>query len=348
MLSTILFNNIKALAPEEIESLSQKVFDISGDGFQRKEVWKELYALLQPLNQHELSKYRYTYLRWYTILSWRVFFELSFDEVLHVLASTTTLATEEGEDVVKLVIQYLQLRSLDRFDMAEKYARIKDVLFASKQYITSVKNEAVVFSSFKNTLLRLEEQADTLQLADYISTIQGGIQQQRASSTLETDGALVIMLLQDVVHFFEGITAEKIYYIVDSYYFPQKYGFDSEGKPIISEDTEGINPQKTESNQPFLDGLLQHLPDFAAWSATEEMRQSLLDWMGTQGDEGVARMALAKQLQPLLPNIHEDIDTAGAIVELDRFLAEHGYSGKEEFLYFDDSDAGFHWHEQYL
>lgn len=338
------------LSRTKLQEMEQFFWDAYADGEKREEVFAELDAFFSKADASTDKLYYYTFFRWYVALLWKKINALPKAKVIAAFERTVPLAIGLGVDVINELLRYLVRWPDTNDDAKELYTACHKAMWNSGSYVGKEKNKEYSLAALvkemgfnggvrKTSVERAalySKMIEIVKLPDEYEWVQ--------YYPAPTERELVEDLVELATFFVENPVDQLddllVHFELDILYA---------GNPDQSGAAGGASSAETTvaPSLSFLDGLLQNINNFAAWSASEAMRESLLTWLGTQGDVGVARMALAKQLQPLLANIHEDIDTAGAVVELDRYLQDHGYPATNEFLYFDDNDAGFHWHESY-
>jgi len=111
--------------------------------------------------------------------------------------------------------------------------------------------------------------------------------------------------------------------------------------PAVTTPVPGSTP---EPQKVFLDEISAHKDDFASWIGGDAARESLVSWMKKLNDPVIARVQLVAALKEHVVVDAEHMGNATAIVELDAYLGEQGFGGKD-FLYFDAETGGFEWNE---
>lgn len=354
-----IFSSIQRLSPEQIQQADTLFFELLGNVEEKEMLLDSLHTLLLGYSHIRLEELKDSYLRWYAIVAWDRSITLNRDTFMRVLDTTLVIAVKEDIPIWKLIVGYLHGNSLDQEDMVLLYQKTRTTCLDSEQIIARIKSTPLTFATFVETLSQYDLANDTLGIAQFVSEIEFEMSRERKEWQASFDAKKAVASLRDLVHFFEGIVSDNIVYVVDAYMYPQRYTQTSE-QPVVSDEqaipadmfsdvgSATLAEEQEEQTDIFFNTLSPHQADFSSWISTDAARRELLANVQSEQDPIVARMLLAGALQQLFPNIHEDMNTAGAIVELDNYLQSQGLTAEHDFLYFDDTDAGFHWHSSYL
>lgn len=361
--------------------LQQLFLDLRGNIEEREALLPLVVQELKVISADELYSMRHTFGTWYALLCFPDIVSLQHTDVETVFASLSMLAFFHDIDVWKTLVRYLQLRTVDEADMGEVYGRIRNSFIHSPQYICVLNGSPVSFASFFEQVSLYEQKNDSLALSSYYGGIGKAILADSASSLTEEDVKTIMFRLQDMVHFLQGVSKENIFVIVDSHFYPQKYtalaqtveqatpvsslpALDDaprETETLLSSPSTVVEPEASAQSasqslvppvidESFLEELKAHTQDLAVWLGDDAVLALLLSFLQGYPTVQQARHTLAEALMSLFPSFSYPKDEAvvHTILGLDEFLKEHEYGGEHDFLYFDDTDGTFHWHESYV
>ncbi|PIT86760.1 MAG: hypothetical protein COU33_01305 [Candidatus Magasanikbacteria bacterium CG10_big_fil_rev_8_21_14_0_10_43_6] len=96
----------------------------------------------------------------------------------------------------------------------------------------------------------------------------------------------------------------------------------------------------TRQERPFPEQLAEHTGDLANWIGLTSSLQALLEWLRTFASQEAGHAALITLLQQHVPDIAEDTTTATALLQIDGFLKQQGFPGKD-IVFFDEQEGVF-------
>ncbi len=348
-----IFSQIQPLSSSQLREADDLFFELRGSIEESETLWQALDTGIASMNAATLYTFRQSYLRWYTILSWDLLLSRSKEVLPRICQTTLVTAVREDIPVWKKFIEYLHSNSLDEDDMQAVYATVRDLLLRSDQIVCYLKGEAVTLETYMVTVSSFEQREDTLGLSQYYSDVQHALVQDAEVVHIEVDAKQMMASIQDFFHFLQGVLPENIFYIVDAHMYPQKYDESFRNAQPAAPITDMVDDMlETAAAVPdlldtWVAQVSAHKSDIIAWLANDQTQEQLVYACQSLKNPVQARQRLAATFQQVFPDIHEQMDIAGAIVELDSFLQEQGITATNDFLYFDDTDAGFHWHEEY-
>ncbi len=352
------------------EEKQTKIFtffaNIFSDVVQRKHVFNDMSLQYQNIAPDVFIDIHPVFTSWYTKLGYKLLLGLPKKDGLFFLQNFFPFLIKEQFSVVDVFCDFLYYKSLDEDDMKELFVALHTAFIQSKVSICLYKNEKLSFASFYIMVTRYEETNDNLALASYYSDIDVALQKDANRLGVSLDSQKTLYLLQELVHFLQGVTKDTIFYIVDAYAYPEKYDI-IEPQTINragSVDTTTNFPeqvgaaddnQKTTATQSVSDSdaffsmVALHKEDFSTWMASESTQQSLIRIFHESSDSVSLRKKLVSMLMVLFPNIGTESEAIiHTILGLDAFLKEQGFSSEHDFLYFDGDDGVFHWDSYYI
>ena len=375
----------RQLTKDELLSLEQGFWQLYSDPAKRDEMWNQLNTFFSTKTVKDDEKYYYTFFRWYTELNWKGFNLLTFDQVVSAFERQTFMALALGYDPIDLLLFYC-VHNTDTTDEAvDLFGKAKKAFLASPAYFGRLKGEVFTIKTIlpkmgfdggragETTMDRAKVHADIMKMialpADY-----SGIKRYPVPTEDE-----LVNNFAELVDFFYRTNAEDLPDLFVHYQHDDWFAVsESEGvvpgqskpadvQPVDTKtetkeevSSEVVKEEKVEVSKPveaeavpkektktFPDVFGEHKKDFTSWISEKEARDLLLSWLKTFVNADVARKSFAVALQRVLPELINDIEMAGSVVELDDFLSKNGFKG-EEFLYFDGELARFQWNAAYL
>lgn len=296
-----------------------------------KEFWKEFYnsptkreEMLLNLKQFftdkkniDIKKYYFSYWRWYTVLIWKNLEALDKMSFVDIVGNQIMMAILLGYDVWDKIIWYFGLKSYDESDMASLYLKIKNIFFSSSQIVGSWQGKEL-------TIANLIEDIKILNAHDYDSIKEADLKMKLKQVMFPKNNALVkkyftvdqdeaINRFVSLVNFFLGVDGDHIWYIVDVYINPEKYG-QKQGDGVVGvKQTSLIASSMGQSQSPRINSLAQI--------------QSLIN----------------SQFPPDASGQYADISAVFA--RLGELAEENDDDAITEMLYWDEGENRFRWKE---
>lgn len=346
------FYPTKNLTPEEKEKL-QNDFDVlfaNADG--RDKLWDEFKKIFSTLSAEEIYNFSDTYTRWFTLLTWKKFVSLSFEEIMSVLDKVLVPGVLLGIDVWQTVIDYLNLGTLDKDDMERKYAQIKEKILTSKEIIIK-RNDGSFYSvsDLANDLKHSNDMKDDLAFATIISNLSGFFTDRLKKLSLEVERSDdFVGMLKSCLDFLWGVEKDTIWYMVDAINYPVQY----ESAP-----GENLAPVEVWDNEKIAD------PEFADIEKTldeivdEEESTKSAEETPTSLDNKlpIAEKTQEDPYQTIKSQLEQkySYDENGELSPIEEVLGDLSQMAEEkadeniEELYMFDEDAGkFVWNEDLL
>jgi len=343
------------------------------------EIYEQLDSYFSAASIEDLLFYRNTYWKLYVYCTWDSLNKLTEEEFLVVVEKQIPDALSMGIDVWEKIIWYLGLRPGYPLDVGTKYEKIKNSFFNSQMVFGLDGKDKVKISKIINDIVLLDRQGnDSLEVADFLTKIEKIISDNKINSKhfygTPTEAARNFL---DLVHFFIGVDASGIEYVINSALWPdvdlaltlggglgvvpteETEGVSTEEASEKKEDA-GLAENKTPESAPsavsniepkrdviteksFVEELSEHKNDFKEWTKHAETLRKVLDWLKSFTDNKKARQELKIILEKTLGSKSlEDTDNIFALARLDEFLIKNNYGGDDLIHYDEDSDS-FKW-----
>ena len=323
-----IFLSIRTLNQDEIAQGEEMFSFIREDKQLSKDTWTVLHKQIKEIPVDQLYQYRNTYVTWYAILSWDLVMQLSREDLLDVVARTIVAAFREDIPVWKRCITYLHVRTTDQEDLEFCYAAIKRVVEKSEETVCVLEGKQITLASMIQMVDRYEREGNDLALAQYYSDLELAIKKGAGEASQKLDEKNVILLLKDWIHFILGIESTNIYYVVDTYFYPQKYG---ESKELTLGDE-------------FLDEELEET------SGSPSPNDSQYEHAGDVPETNNIYAFIKTQIQSEFP----ETTTGGTeqleaiFTRLDELATEHNQPDIRELYIFDEETGSFTWNKALL
>jgi hypothetical protein len=200
-------------------------------------------------------------------------------------------------------------------------------------YAASIRNNNTPFGINKN-----KKSMTIKEWTEHWSTYLENVSQEEFFDKLEKDPELlandkVIQPLIEMIAY--------IYRLLISGYFilepGAKKSVDILAKELQKEAQQELLQRKRMS---FPDQLAEHSGEIATWIDQTASLQALLSWLKTFESKQKARDAFVLLLQKHISDISEDMETASALIQIDGFLKQQGFTGKD-LLFFDEQEGVF-------
>lgn len=219
------FGTIQKLSEEDIRKLDQSFNDYLSYQEKREKLWGMLYPQMKALSFDELFFYRTSYTKWFSQLAWRLFRQLSHEEMFDILKKVSGIGFIQGEDVWMHMIDYLNIRSIDEENMQIMYERMKNAFMTSREILYKDEKNGADYRilDFVRDMNTVDSRSDSLMGAELFTKINKNIKKRKEEEGYITELEDIIAYMKSMVNFFVGVEKENIYTMIESIFYPQKY-----------------------------------------------------------------------------------------------------------------------------
>lgn len=241
----------KNLTPEELKRKEEEFRVTQIDRGIMDDLWVQLDGYFRNASIEEDKKYRDTYFRWYTSLTWQTINSKDVDFFVDMaIGRQISTALLLDFDVWRKIMHYLAINAGHDFDVVTNlFRRMKQSYFTSQQYLGSDKGADVTLSVIAAEIQKIErENADSLVFAEQNSRVQRIVFPKDIAldhPLYVCDPTIFSKRLLDLTSFFIGVPDERIYYVVDAFQHPQLY---KEKK--VTEDS--VSPSLPPTENPYI------------------------------------------------------------------------------------------------
>ncbi|TSC84679.1 MAG: hypothetical protein G01um101413_63 [Parcubacteria group bacterium Gr01-1014_13] len=189
------------------------------------ETWKSLDAYFNKASIFEDEKFRWTYFRIYTELTWKLLDSQSRDFVINVaVARQIPMAIQLGFNVFEEILRYIGSHTVDKTDAEGLYLKMQKSFLESKAIIGAWQGKNVSIAQIIQEINSVYEKGDSLAQADFENKLLQIMFPDEISKKYSTaDPEDVKENFLDLVSSFQTFTIENIWYIVDAFLNPEKY-----------------------------------------------------------------------------------------------------------------------------
>lgn len=322
------FNRIQSLSDSQIREVTLWVAS-SIEIETEEEIFSKLNILLSDKTSNELFQFRNSYTRWLAMCGWDLFYSLTPEEMLNIVSKYTIIGLLGEENVWKKIITYLHNRFLDQESMEENYATLREsflhsqeVLYIEDSDVPYTLSRFITESNLPNVI------NDSLSESEFLSRFQEKIRQRIHDEGYETDAFQVTGRIRDLINFFTGIKPNRIWYIVDPYFYPQQYTEDA----IASRSKNRISAEESLGEEEnFLSSVSSNVKE------------------NTQLQEGfVSYRDISKKIKDSVQSLAVDEKDEQIIMQLGELSEQYKDEKIRDLYYYDEQSGTFVWNDELL
>ncbi len=230
-----IYTNFKNLTDAELEQEEYRFNAEISNAELADEALQELGAFFAQ-NPDSKEKYRYSYWRWFVILSWQKALSASDTFFLKLISEQVPVAILTKIDVSDLLMRYLAENYYTRTDIGNYFIKLKKAFLESEAVVGVWQGKNVTVAETIKEIDSVYKSDDSLAQADFESRLlQIMFPADEASKKyLITDHEQAKEEFLDLVSFFETFTEENIWYVVDGFLNPEKYQNAAPGQPPVA------------------------------------------------------------------------------------------------------------------
>lgn len=320
--------SVREITTEEFASLEQQIRASHVGITALQETWQSLDDYFNKSSVLDDEKFKWTYFRIYTELTWKMFGSQSRDFIVDVaIKRQIPMALQLGFDVFKQVISYLGLRTFDRADMQSLYLKIKKSFQESNVIVGKWNGSDVTVAELIKEIDFISKRHDSLEQAEFESKLkQMMFPNDLLVNKYFTDNSdEAVTRFVNLVVFFDIVSETDIWRVVDSFLNPEKYQNVTPGEVPASPTP---TPQTTPTPQPVV--LTKPVP---AQSAAVEPQVPL----STEQIKSQIESQFKKDADGNF------VDIEGVMAKLGELAEKNNDPKIAEMVYFDETENKFKW-----
>lgn len=304
--------------------------------------FKELREFFANLSLEEsLKKYRMTYWRWYTQLTWNNLNGLSKDDLISIaFGQQVPMALLLDFDVWKSLMWYFVANDYFENDVDSIYIKVKESFLGSEAVMGIWQEKNVTVSEMAKEVSSVYSTGDSLMQADFESRLQQIMfpQDEISKKYLTADPEEVKERFLDLVSCFQTFTEDNIWYIADSFLNPEKYQNVAvgEGVPVPTNITAPVTATPSKFTVP------ETIRPSASQVTVPKPPQP------TPAAEPQAPLSMEQIKSQIESQFKKDAD--GNFVDIEGVMAKLGELAEKnndpkiaEMVYFDETENKFKW-----
>jgi hypothetical protein len=320
---------VKDLSIEEFANLEREIRDSHVDTAALSSTWQSLNIYFKDALPEDIEKFKWTYFRIYTELSWKMFGSQSRDFVVNMaIKNQIPMALSLEFDVLNEMLSYLSLRTFDNLDMQGLYLKIKKAFLESDFQVGNWQGNKVRLSDLVKEIRMISNKSDSLEQAEFENKLRQILffSDPIAATYIEIQSNEAVQRFIDLVMFFDAIDENKITPVINSLSIPENF------QNVISEQQEVKggsveNPEEAE---------LQNLEEWDADIDLAAGGEALIMLTPQQ-----IKSQIESEFKKDNEGNFEDIDAV--MRKLEEFTEMYNDPKIADLIYFDEEEDRFKW-----
>jgi len=373
------------LTPTQQRALEDEFARGFSDPTFRETTWYELNEFFRKAGPQTIQQYYYSFFRYFVRLNWKMFQKLNPDEIIRAFRYQIPIAVAFDVDPIHEFLYWLNTRPYTRDEAVQIFEKAKQAFMTSDGYFgTSQGKDHTIKDVLSEMGVGPAPDRSSVDQAKVYGDLVAMVKVPTELTDVlvkfpRVEESDIVDKFAEVANVFEDTPQDEVrdllaHYEHDSWFYePISDEFieqvrreqAGEANPLAQAvANEGLKEKAVASQAPktvvtvpstidvpaapnevFLDEIPAHVDTFPQWMGSDETRQSLVAWMKSVRDPVIARVQLGAALREHVPVDATHMEHAGAIVELDAYLRDQGFSSGKDFLYFDAEKGGFEWNE---
>ncbi len=218
-----VYTNFKNFTDTELEQEDYRFNLEISNAELADDAWQELNSFFV---QHPdlKDKYRYSYWRWFVILSCQKALSSSDATFLRLIEEQIPVAILVNIDILEVMMRYLAQNYYSREDIGGYFIKLQSAFLKSKAVVGVWQGKNVAMDELVKEIDLVYRSGDSLKRADFESRLQQIMfSDEMAKKYFTADPERAKEEFLDLVSFFETFTQENIWYVVDAFLNPGKY-----------------------------------------------------------------------------------------------------------------------------
>ncbi|HSR89608.1 MAG TPA: hypothetical protein VLK22_04450 [Candidatus Udaeobacter sp.] len=327
--------SVREMTMEAFENLEKELRASHIDISAMQETWQSLDAYFRNSSLAEDERFRWTYFRIYTELTWKMFGAQNPDFIVNMaIARQIPMALQLDFNVFESIVSYLGSQALVEAEVQSLYLKIQKAFLESEAVIGVWQGENITVSEVIKEINSVYNSGDSLEQADFESRllqIMFSNEEAEKYSTVDPEDGKGRFL--DLVSFFQTFAQEDISYIVDSLLNPEKYENNAAAQEELSPESEIEETSESAAVAP--QPASSRLESKSAFEQTSVV-------------EPPARLAMAQIKSQIESQFKKDtegnfVDLEGVMAKLSELADKYNDPKIVEAIYFDEQDNKFKW-----
>ena len=221
----------KQLTPAEIETMDLEFYSkIISDPEASEEAVARFIAVFKNISVSKDRDYWMGNFRWFTELIWRRFNSFPKELIIEMaIARQVPMAILLDYDVWTDIMWYLAGRtSFSVIDLQDLYYKIRKAFFESEAVVGLLEGKEITVREIVEEIKKINQpESSSLEAAELLSKIRGILfpqNDQVFEKYITTDPGIATDRFVGLVNFFLGIEPDKIWYVVNAFLYPERYG----------------------------------------------------------------------------------------------------------------------------
>ncbi|MFA5062308.1 MAG: hypothetical protein WC526_04135 [Patescibacteria group bacterium] len=212
---------VTEITPQEFENIERQIRDSHVNISVMQETWQSLDAFFRNSSSLDDEKFRWTYFRIYTELTWKMFGSQDRDFLVNVaVARQIPMALALDFDVLEQLMQYFEMKTLEKSDMQSLCLKMKPVFLESQAKVGDWQGKKVIISDLIKEMNNVNRSADTLMQADFENKLKQIIYPQNdpvIAKYFLADPNVMMERFMELAIFFSTVDEDNIVNAVDNY-----------------------------------------------------------------------------------------------------------------------------------
>lgn len=342
---------IKDTTLQEFEALEAQMRASHTGPEEIQKTWNSLHTFFVNSSLEDEKKYRFTFFRIYTELTFRLFGTLEKVQLPRIFSRQIPNAIMLDLDVWEKFLWYLGINAKDPKEMSAYYTQIRDAFLSSRAFVGMDKEKMLTVADVVEQVKLFEKNdSDSLARADFFARLRDAMyskdpQEQKYFVTPPDE---MVDKFIGLINFFLGVQPSRIAYIVDGFLFPENYDGTApnvpppfvEPRPGL-ENVEEVIPN-IEAARVVLEGEESDTAVQEADSVEEEKPRdaSVDEPTGDISYEEIKEM-IDEQFPKDETGQYQNLE--GVFGMLEQLADQYNTPSIKELLYFDEKSGGFVW-----
>jgi len=216
----------KQLDSEELKQKEEQFqLEVFGNPEEMEKVFHNLHDFFKNKSPEVDYKYYNSHFRWYTEVSWKELRRRNKDFIANIAVPRQIfLATLLGYDVTDKLLSYLKTKCVDENEMQSLYKDIQKSFENSSEIIYSSEESTFTVSDLVDKFKSTRKKDDySLEQAKLYTQIKDEVSDTDWFEYKFVEFEEVLEKLEELTAFVEQADVDSIFYVVDAYFFPERY-----------------------------------------------------------------------------------------------------------------------------
>lgn len=347
----------------EFEDIENAIIDNDQTFEQMHETWKILDDFFAQNSYEQDVEWRLTYFRVYVRLTWKVLGTIiDTNKFVEIMRRQVPMAILLDVDVLKEMMWYFEFNKSDEKQLVSLYQKIKTAFLESEQVVGVWQGKPVLVKDLVSEYLSLHKRgASSMEGAEFLSKLDQVMFPEEVDLYAFVEYDVGIDRFLELVEFFEKTSNEQIWFVVDAFLNPEKYGVNNSENILVKEEV------KAEVAVPNLQDLGSKYESMSQKLEEEvkALEKTVAPAVKSEPEKPAVIKPLAKEIAPTEPvappkltseqiksKIESEFkkdtegnfeDIEGVMRKLEEFTEMYNDPKIADMIYFDEDDNKFKW-----